>query len=192
MFAAGPHAPGRADLGAEGEAVVRAVAERIAAIQAEKGAPRARREARFAEIYRAHFDHPAIARATLGQVWDRASADERSALVGVLEVYFVKVAAGQWAARGSDRIEVLGSESEGSGVIVASRAFDTRGGRVVSVLWRLRPHDGRLRVRDVIADGASMVLGQRQEIAALYRDRGMSVADVLAALRAKVAQPDPD
>ncbi|MCW5774694.1 MAG: ABC transporter substrate-binding protein [Rhodospirillaceae bacterium] len=183
-------APARADAVAEGRAMIRAMADTVIAILANKGLPRTQREDRFRVIYRANFDHPVIAAYVMGPPWKTATQAQKDEYLGIFETYVVKVYTAQLSTYSGEKLEVTGAEPDGNGATVFSRIVDSKTGRVVELKWRLRPSGGKLKVRDVLIENLSMSLNQRREFASVVQ-RGGGTADVLIrAMRQKIAELD--
>ena len=87
--------PARADVVSEGRTLIRSMGETVIAILANKGLPKAQREARFRRIYRANFNHPVIARYVMGAPWRTATPAQRDEFLQLFETYVAKVYAAQ-------------------------------------------------------------------------------------------------
>ena len=183
-------AAAQADRKAEGQAMLRAMAESVVAILSNRGMSRADREARFLVIFRQYFDLPAIGPWVMGRPWQQATPAERTEYLQVFETYIVKVYAGQLNQYQGEQLRVVGADNDDDGVVVATLIVDARGGAPVDIKWRLRPVGGRLKVRDVVIENISMSLNQRREFASVYQQRGSTVAGLIAAIREKVAELD--
>jgi phospholipid transport system substrate-binding protein len=183
-------APARADAVAESRQVISAMAETVVAILANKGLPKAQREERFRQIYKANFDHAIIAASVMGPPWRGASPAARDEYLQVFETYIAKVYAAQLSAYSGEKLEVTKAEADGPGATIESRIVDPKSGRTVGIIWRLRPTDGKLKVRDVMIENISMALTQRREFAAVLQQRGGKAEGLIAAIREKIADLD--
>src|SRR5262249_46014107 len=85
------------DLSLDARHVIQTMWETVVPILANKGLDKAAREARFAAVYRAHFDIPGIAAAVTGAAWQQATAQQRAEFLRLFETYLIKVYAGQFA-----------------------------------------------------------------------------------------------
>lgn len=149
------------------------------------GAPeRPRGEARAAleQVVAAAFDLAAIAQAALRPAGERASADQRDRLARALARRMggaLDRRAG--AAAYGFRIAALRETAAGEWTVVSQvTPPDAPAGAPPGVFaWRVRRVDGRLRVVDVVRDGVSAVIVQRDEIAAALA-AGRSLDAVIA------------
>ena len=183
-------APARADAVGDGTALIRSMGDTVIAILANKGLPKAQREERFRQIYRANFDHAIIAQSVMGPVWKNASPAVRQEYLQVFEVYIAKVYAAQLSAYSGEKLDIVRGEADGPGATIESQIVDPKSGRTVKIQWRLRPTDGKQRVRDVVIENISMSQTQRREFAAVFQQRGGTVDGLIAALREKIAELD--
>ena len=183
-------APARADAVAESRQVIGALAETVVAILANKGLPKAQREARFRAIYQANFDNAIIAASVMGPPWRIASPEARQEYLQVFEIYVAKVYAAQLSTYSGEKLEVTKAEADGPGATIESRIVDPKTGRIVDIKWRLRPTDGKFKVRDVLIENISMAQTQRREFAAVLQQRGGKAEGLIAAIREKIAELD--
>jgi phospholipid transport system substrate-binding protein len=183
-------APARADAVSDGTLLIRSMGDTVVAILANKGLPKAQREERFRQIYRANFDHAIIAASVMGPPWKSASPAARQEYLAVFETYIAKVYAAQLSSYSGEKLEVTKGEADGPGATIESRIVDPKSGRTVGITWRLRPTDGKLKVRDVLIENISMALTQRREFAAVLQQRGGKAEGLIAAIREKIADLD--
>ena len=183
-------APARADAVSDGTEIIRSMSDTVIAILANKGLPRAQREERFRQIYRANFDHAIIAQSVMGRAWKEASPAVRQEYLQVFEVYIAKVYAAQLSSYSGEKLEIVKSEAEGPGATIESQIVDPKTGRTVKIQWRLRPTDGKQKVRDVVIENLSMALTQQREFAAVLQQRGGKPEGLVAAIREKIADLD--
>jgi phospholipid transport system substrate-binding protein len=81
------------------------------------------------------------------------------------------------------RLEVIGEQPSGSGVIVKTRIIKSNG-EPVSVDYAMRQNDGAWQISDVYLDGAiSQLATQRSEFGAILRREGFD--GLIAALQRK-------
>jgi phospholipid transport system substrate-binding protein len=59
-------------------------------------------------------------------------------------------------------------------------------GHPIAVNWRVSGTPGHYRITDVVVDGVSMVITQRQEFASVIEDGGGSITTLITQLREKV------
>jgi len=183
-------APARADAVDDGKRVIRSMGDTVIAILANKGLPKAQREERFRQIYRANFDHAVIAASVMGPTWRSTAPQVQREYLQVFEIYISKVYAAQLSAYSGEKLDVTKGEAEGTGATIESRIVDPKSGRIVDIKWRLRPTAGQMKVRDVLIENISMAQTQRREFAAVLQQRGGKAEGLIAAIREKIADLD--
>lgn len=183
-------APARADAVGEGTRVIRSMGDTVIAILANKGLPKAQREERFRQIYRANFDHAIIAASVMGPVWRSTAPAVQQEYLAVFEIYISKVYAAQLSTYSGEKLDVTKGEAEGTGATIETRIVDPKSGRTVDIKWRLRPTAGQMKVRDVLIENISMAQTQRREFASVLQRRGGKAEGLIAAIREKIADLD--
>ena len=144
----------------------------------------------LAALLEARTDVALISRLALGRHWNRLPEPEREAYQELFrDVVIGSMArrlngyAGDAAAPLEERFRILGSAPAGTGdVLVRSKVFPAQG-QPLDLDWRLRSGDSGLVVIDLIVEGASLLVSQRSEFAAVI-ERG-DLAGLLAELRAR-------
>jgi len=176
------------DAGAEG--VVRGLVEDIwATLRRADGDPNDRVD-ELAVLLEGRTDVALISRLALGRHWNRLPEPARHDYQELFrEVVIRSMArrlntyAGDAAAPLEERFRIVSSAPVGRGdVLVRSKVFPSRG-QPLSLDWRLRSSDSDLVVIDLIVEGASLLVSQRSEFAAVI-ERG-DLDGLLAELRAR-------
>ncbi len=147
------------------------------------------RQARFREILTETFDLPTIARFTLGRYWRIASKKQRDDYVRLFEEFIVQAYSHRFKDLSGQTFEVKQShEINARDRLVLSEIKIKPGKPPIRVNWRVRRRDNAYRVIDVVVEGVSMSVTQRDEFAAVIRRSGGKVEGLLAALRRKTGQ----
>jgi phospholipid transport system substrate-binding protein len=152
-------------------------------------AARAARDARVGAIIDQFLDYPALARGTLGTEWDaRTPAEQQEFLVlltqGIQQSYLRSLESIR-----DYRVEYLGEDPIGGGVVVHARARSRASGRAEPILIDYAMHlvDGEWRVFDITTDQASLVRGQGQGFRRIIAAHGW--AEFLVRMREHLAHP---
>jgi phospholipid transport system substrate-binding protein len=141
----------------------------------------------FRQLFRHYFDVEACARFALGTYWRTATALQREEFVGLYEDYLVASYSTALRALGGASFEVLGSQSDGEGVIVSSRVEINGGGAPIRIDWRLNPINHGYKVTDVIVNGISTASTQHSDLISFIQRHNGDVPSFLVALREKNA-----
>jgi len=144
------------------------------------------RKEKFRKILDRAFRIKLIARFTLGRYWRHATKEQREEYAALFENFVIQA----YQARFKD----FSGENFTVGTVLDVNAHDKlvnsklilQDGATIPVRWRVRNRNG-FKVIDVMVEGVSMALTQRDEFAAIIQQRGGKVEGLLAALRKKTA-----
>ncbi len=150
----------------------------------QNGMPLAQREQAFGKILREGFDLALIGRFVLGKYWRQASEEERQDYLDAFGDYVIKTYAHRLGGFEGQSFSVTGTKVAGEkkDVMVNTR-IDQKSGAPVQAAWRVRETNGRFKIIDVVIEGVSMAVTQRQEFAAVARRSG--VGGLVQVLRAQ-------
>jgi phospholipid transport system substrate-binding protein len=177
-----------ADVGAE--QLVQGLAEDIWTTLRRGDADPNDRVDRLAALLEARTDVALISRLALGRHWNRLPEPERLAYQELFGDVVIRSMARRLNSYAGDaeaplekRFRILGSAAAGTNdVLVRSKVFPTQG-QPLDLDWRLRNGDSGLVVIDLIVEGASLLVSQRSEFAAVIERSDLD--GLLAELRAR-------
>lgn len=132
------------------------------------------REAAFRELLRDGFDMPYIARIALGKHWRRVDGAEREAYVELFSEFVLKTYAPRLGGFQPERFHVNEALERGTADMLVRTSIDQEGGPAIDAAWRVRMVDGKLRIIDIMVEGVSMVINQRNEFQAVVARNGMT------------------
>lgn len=137
---------------------------------------------RFRVLLADRFDLPSISRYVLGVHWRRASPGQRIEFSGLFEDYLVNIYVSAIGLYGGESLSIKSSHSVGQDTIVTT---EVRGPRIptLKVDWRIRGDTGNYKVVDIIVEGVSLVIIQRDQFGSVIRRTGGNVEGLLAELR---------
>ena len=176
---AGPAAAGGAD------DFIRKLAADVLPQLTDPSTPLKQRRARFRSVLKRDFDLDKIGKLVLGRHWRRAKPAQRADFRLLLEDYL----SGLYARRFEDleglRVEVDGvREFDGWSMVytTATRAE----GEPILLDWRVDRKNGGHAITDLVIEGVSMVIAQREEFSAIVLESG-GLDGLLLKLRARIA-----
>jgi len=141
------------------------------------------REAGLRDLFYQGFDIELIGRIVLGKAWRKATPQQRSDYLQLFGTYVVKTFANRLSSYAGETITVVGTRPTGKKDIFVDTRIDRPGGEPVKTAWRVRQADGQSKVIDVMVEGISMTLTQRDEFKAIVRNNGLE--GLIEVLRAK-------
>lgn len=149
------------------------------------------REARFRELFLSSFDDLTIARFVLSSYWRVATEAQRGAFRDLFREVLVRTYARRFAGYHGETLTVQGSQPmpQGGGSVVRT-VLNRNAEPAVEIDWRLsQGADGQYRVIDLVVEGVSMSVTQRNEYLALIQRNGGNVDALIAALQQRLDQP---
>jgi phospholipid transport system substrate-binding protein len=142
------------------------------------------RQARFRIILNRTFEVPSIARFALGRFWWRTSKQQRKEYVDLFEDFIVLTYAALFRDYSGDSFRVGKVREVNKSDVLVQSELTLNDRRKIVVYWRVRGKSD-FKVIDVIVEGVSMVITQRDEFAAIIDKNGGKVDGLLTALRKK-------
>ena len=171
----------------EARSFVRAAADKMFATYSGSATDEQRATA-FREILTGTFELKTLARFTLGRYWRIASSDQRKEYRRLFEEFLVLAYANRFRDLSGVELRVTSVRAINKRDQLVLSEVDPGGGRPpIRIGWRVRDTGNGLRIVDVIVDGISMSVTQRDQFAAAIRSAGGKVDGLLAMLREKTA-----
>jgi phospholipid transport system substrate-binding protein len=147
------------------------------------------REQHFRTLFDEGFDVPNIARFVLGTYWRTATDPQREEFTKLFEAYIVHSYTVRFSQYSGQQLKVTGSRAEGdTSSLVTSQIAGTTGSPPVKVDWRVAKAEGKFKITDVIVEGVSMAVTERQEFASVIQRGGGQIEALLKLLRERSGQ----
>ncbi len=175
--------PAAADEGPE--RFIRELAAEVLPQLTDPSIPLDRRRAQFREVLNRDFDLDKIGKLVLGRHWRRAAPAKREEFRTLLEDYLSGLYARRFEDLAGLAITVDGiREFQGWSMVytTATRA----NGTPVLLDWRVDRKDGGYAITDLVIEGVSMVIAQREEFSAIVVEAG-GLDGLLIKLRMRIA-----
>jgi phospholipid transport system substrate-binding protein len=142
------------------------------------------RDEAFRSLLSEGFDLPLIGRYALGRYWRRATPEQRTEYRKLFEDFIVETYVARLGEYSGETLQVVTSRPDDKDTIVTTEIV--REGRpAIRVDWRVRNGDTEPKIVDVVVEGVSMLLTQRDEFASVIQRSGGSVEGLLSRLRDK-------
>lgn len=141
------------------------------------------RENAFRSLMRTGFDIELIGRFVLGRYWQQATPEQRSEYVQLFGEYLVKTYARRLGGYSGETFAIAGAVPAGEQDVLVKTRIERPSGPPLICDWRVRSIDGKYKIIDVMVEGISMAVTQRQDFAAVVQNGGMPA--LLTALRAR-------
>jgi len=163
------------------DALIQELGNQATSISQDKGLSDDQRTQKFREMLARHMDTQAMAQVALGRYWAKAGEAERAAYVATYNDYLIKVYGRRLRDLGESRVELAGSRPIGpDDVLVDTRLIS--GPDLIPISFRVLKRAGANLIIDVLAEGTSILVTQRDEFAAVIKATG-SVAGLTEKLK---------
>jgi phospholipid transport system substrate-binding protein len=153
------------------DALIQELGNQATSISQDKALSDDQRTQKFREMLARHMDTQAMAQVALGRYWAKASEAERAAYVATYNDYLIKVYGRRLRDLGDSRVELAGSRPIGpDDVLVDTRLIS--GLDLIPISFRVLKRAGANLIIDVLAEGTSILVTQRDEFAAVIKATG--------------------
>jgi phospholipid transport system substrate-binding protein len=154
-------------------------------------AKRERNVQRFQELLYLGFDVPYIARFVLGRYWNAATADQREEYERLFTRMILKIYADRFSLYAGETLKVVGSRQDSSVDAIVSSQIVRPSGPPINVDWRVRDRNGEYKIIDVVVEGISMGVVQRDEFSSVIQRGGGNIDALLTVLRRRAGELEP-
>ncbi len=148
------------------------------------------RNARFRDMLRDSFDLNTIARFVIGRSWLSATPTQQAEYMDLFEKLVIKTYSDRFSLYTGEGFKVRNVVPEGDkDFIVNSDITHPDGTPPTVVSWRVRQKTDKMGIIDVVVEGISMSVTQRQDYSAVLQRNGGDIEALLALMRERVAGP---
>jgi len=145
-----------------------------------------KREVILADILSEGFALPLIARFVLGRYWRPATPDQRDTYVDLFGRFVIKSYSRHLGGFAGSSFDIVKAEPIGKSDILVTTILHRKTGAPFKAGWRVRLIGEQHKIIDVMVEGISMAVSQRQEFASVLKRKG--VERLLQILAAKVGR----
>lgn len=159
------------------------IGSRTIKILASQNIPQAERTAKVRAVLSDGLDMPRIGRFALGRFWNSASAAQRDEYLKLFREYVLNTYSRRLSAYSGETFKVTGAQPIAGTDAIVYTVINRPNDQPLNTGWRVRAENGTFKVVDVVVEGVSMVLTQRQEFASVIQNKGLN--GLLDSLRAQ-------
>jgi phospholipid transport system substrate-binding protein len=169
---------------------IQTLGDRAIAIIANKQLPITQRDAQFSKILSDSFDLKTIGRFVIGRTWNAATPQQQTEYMDLFKALVIKNYGDRMTLYTGEGFKVTGSRPESDmDTTVTSEITHPDGSQPTTIDWRVRTKDGKMGVIDVVVEGVSLSVTQRQEYAAVIQRSGGQIDGLLQQMRAELNGP---
>ena len=169
----------------DAEKFIRAIGNKTLSSLREKGISEQERVKRFKELLEEAFDLPRIARFTLGRYWRVATNKEKEEFVELFKKFVIQAYANRFQELSGKSFSVIKARGISTTQALVMTEILVPQKPSIRVNWRVRSKNHVHKITDVVVEGISMSVTQRDEFVSVIRQRGGKVEGLIRALRKK-------
>ncbi len=143
------------------------------------------RKIEYHTILRDSFDVPTMGKFVAGRAWNLAAPEKQKEYLRLFEELLVKIYAERLASYKGEDLMVTGVRQESErDYVVSSEILHLRtGAPPTAVDWRVRKNNDKLAIVDVVIEGVSQSVSQREEYASIIHRDGGKLDALLSQMR---------
>lgn len=164
------------------------LADEAVAVLTEGNISKESRQRAFRNLVQRGFDLPSVGRFVLGRYWRRANDTERAEFLRLFEDYIVVTYSRRLGTYSGEILQVTGERNINAKAVQVSSHINMAKGPPLNIDWRLSRRNGEWRIVDIVVEGISLAIVQRDEFNAVIRNGGGRVTALFAVLEKKTAK----
>lgn len=163
---------------------IQSLGDRAIAVIADAKNSHQQRAEKFRDILQDTFDLPTIGRFVIGRYWMSATPEQQKEYLRLFGDLVIKSYGDRLTLYTGEGFVVTSVRPESErDTIVTSQITHPDGSQPTSIDWRVRQKEGKLGVIDVMVEGVSLSVTQRQEYAAVVQNNGGQIEGLLSVMR---------
>ena len=169
---------------------VQQLGDKAIAQLAGKGVPEDEERARFKNLLVSYFDVNAIGKFTVGRAyWGTATPEQQKEFLSLYETQVTNAYAKRFQEYSGEQFKVTNQQKDSDADTLVSSIITRPAGAPVSVQWRIRAENGSFKVADVVIEGISMAVTDRQQFAAVIQRGGGTLQALIDAMKTQNMVP---
>ena len=164
-----------ASTGTREQAAVQSLADEVFVLLKNPNLEKSSRQEGLRNIFTKYLDLPFIGRFVLGRYWRPLDQATQGRYINAFESYVVNIYAKRLDGYSGETIKVGGSRTVSDKDVIVASHLQRDGGPPVSLEWRVRQEGSNSRIIDVVVEGVSMVISQREEFSAYLQNNSIEM-----------------
>lgn len=171
-----------ANTGEGAQSMITRLGDQAMAAIADESLDAAKKKQLFRTMLSSNFDMKTIGKFAMGKFWRETSPAQQAEYLKLYENMIINVYTARFENYEGQKFKVLDNRLDDSGDVIVNSTI-TGGGAPVNVAWRVRPKNGSYKIIDVMVEGVSMAVTQRNDFAGVIQKGGNNVDALLTYLR---------
>ena len=161
------------------------VASQVLAIAKNSAMPIGEKQPKLETIFADVVDVPTVAKFVLGRHWRTATPAQQAAYVKAYGPFLIKNYAGRIAKYSGQTYKIVSSKKDADDTELVGMQILDPNGPPISMVYRLKPQNGKYLVSDIVIENVSLVATQRSEFNAVVTKHGLDF--LISALEKRAA-----
>ena len=152
--------------------------------------PEQEERARFKKLLTDYFDVNAIGKFTVGRAyWGTATPEQQKEFLTLYETQVTNAYAKRFQDYSGEQFKVTNQKKDSDADTLVNSIITRPTGAPVNVQWRIRAGGGTFKVADVVIEGISMAVTDRQQFAAVIQRGGGTIQALIDAMKSQNMVP---
>ncbi|MFA4995484.1 MAG: ABC transporter substrate-binding protein [Bdellovibrionales bacterium] len=145
------------------------------------------RSTEFSKILSDGFDLKTIGRFVIGRAWHQATPAQKDEYLDLFKALVIRNYGSRMTLYTGEGFKVVATRPESDmDTVVLSQISHPDGSKPTEIDWRVRQRDGKIGVIDVVVEGVSLSVTQKQEYASVIQNNGGSIEGLLKVMRTQL------
>jgi phospholipid transport system substrate-binding protein len=150
------------------------------------------RNSEFSQILSDSFDLKTIGRFVIGRTWNAATPEQQAEYTDLFKSLVIRNYGDRMTLYTGEGFQVVGSRPESDmDTTVISEITHPDGSQPTMIDWRVRNKDGKMGVIDVVVEGVSLSVTQRQEYSSVIQRNDGKIDGLLDIMRDELKSQAP-
>ncbi len=168
---------------------IQSLGTRAIGIIADKSVTKEKRNDLFKQILSDSFDLKTIGRFVIGRNWNVATPEQQDEYMRLFQDLVVRTYGNRLSLYAGEGFAVNSEHPESEqDIVVNSQITHPDGSAPTKIDWRVRNRNGKFGVIDVVVEGVSLSVTQRQEYAAVLQNNGGQIEGLLVLMRQRLQE----
>lgn len=145
----------------------------VALLASYSEAEGAKAQEEFKALLRKGFEIDLIGRFVLGASWRSATREQQDEYLKLFATWVINSYSRRLGAYKGEKFHIIGSQPIAETDALIETQIDRPSGPPLKAGWRVRNIGGQMKIVDVVVEGVSMAVTQRQEFASVIQREGL-------------------
>jgi phospholipid transport system substrate-binding protein len=169
---------------------IQSIGDQAVAVMADKSQTPDQRSQKYHEILRNSFDMASIGHFVLGRAWNSATPEQQQKFMKLFEQLVLRTYGDHLNFYSGEKFQVKGARPESDkDSIVSSEVVPANGGQPTKIDWRVRQENGKPAVLDVVIEGVSQSVTERQEYSSILQRNNGNMDALLNIMQQRLQKP---